>query len=85
MIRWKKIEKSGATIKNKIWNRGLHISKDYVGKTVDVHCGNGFVTLFITEEMVGCLFGEFVTTRKFTQKWEKNWRITASVIRKKKK
>lgn len=82
---WKIRDISGLKRYNKIWQRGTVITKEYVGKAMDIHCGNGFVNLYVTEDMLGYRFGEFALTRKFTQKWEKNWRVTASVIRKKKK
>lgn len=49
----------------KIYDRACTIIPDFVGFTFAVHNGKQFVTLFISEEMIGHKFGEFVPTRSF--------------------
>ena len=49
----------------KIYDRACTIIPDFVGFTFAVHNGKQFVTLFISEEMIGHKFGEFVPTRTF--------------------
>jgi small subunit ribosomal protein S19 len=36
-----------------------------VGHTFEVHNGNKFITVFVTEDMVGHKLGEFALTRTF--------------------
>ena len=69
----------------RIWNRSRVINKIFIGKTVGIHQGSGFVSVVITDNMVGHCFGEFALTKKFTQKWESTWRKTSSMKRKSKK
>jgi len=54
--------------KIKIWNRSLTIPSILVNKTILVHSGNTFKSVFITREKVGFKFGEFVFTRKHGKK-----------------
>lgn len=49
----------------KTWYRDSMITPDFVGMTVAVHDGRKFVSVFITENMVGHLLGEFAPTRTF--------------------
>ena len=49
----------------KTWKRNCTIIPDFVGSSIAVHDGRKFVTIFITEEMVGHLLGEFAPTRTF--------------------
>lgn len=49
----------------KIRDRACTIIPDFVGFTFAVHNGKQFVTLYISEEMIGHKFGEFVPTRTF--------------------
>ena len=49
----------------KIWERKGTITPDYVGLTFEVHNGNKFIAVFVTEAMVGHKFGEFAHTRTF--------------------
>ena len=64
----KKIQKmvaSGDKKVIKIWDRATHILPDMIGLTVAVHNGKQFVTVYITEEMLGHRLGEFSFTRTF--------------------
>lgn len=49
----------------KTWSRGSMIYPDFVGQTIDVHNGNKFIPVYITENMVGHKLGEFAPTRIF--------------------
>ena len=49
----------------KTWSRRSTISPDFVGHTFAVHNGNKFITVYVTEFMVGNKLGEFTTTRNF--------------------
>ena len=47
------------------WSRRSTVTPDFVGHTFAVHNGRKFVTVFITENMVGHKLGEFVQTRTY--------------------
>jgi len=47
------------------WSRRSTITPDFVGITFAVHNGRKFVTVFVTENMVGHKLGEFAPTRTF--------------------
>jgi small subunit ribosomal protein S19 len=49
----------------KTWSRRSDISPEFVGHTFAVHNGKQHLPVFVTENMVGHKFGEFVPTRKF--------------------
>lgn len=49
----------------KTWARSSTIVPEMVGFTFGVHNGREFISVFITEEMVGHKLGEFSLTRKF--------------------
>ena len=49
----------------KTWSRASEISPEMVGYTFGVHNGKDFITVRVTEEMVGHRLGEFSLTRKF--------------------
>ena len=49
----------------KTWTRRSQIPPEFVGHTFLVHQGKNFVTVFITESMVGHRLGEFAPTRIF--------------------
>tara|TARA_Y100000310_G_scaffold338386_1_gene427888 strand:+ start:627 stop:1031 length:405 start_codon:yes stop_codon:yes gene_type:complete len=48
----------------KTHNRSLVIVPAFIGLTIHVHNGNSFVSVKITEEMLGHRLGEFALTRK---------------------
>ncbi len=50
----------------KTWSRASMIIPDFVGHTFLVHNGNSFISVFVSENMVGHKLGEFSPTRKFT-------------------
>jgi small subunit ribosomal protein S19 len=47
------------------WRRACTIIPEFVGHTFDVHNGNKFIPVFVTEDMVGHKLGEFAPTRMF--------------------
>ncbi len=49
----------------KTWMRSSDISPDFVGHTFAVHNGKQFITVFVTENMVGHKLGEFAPTKTF--------------------
>lgn len=49
----------------KTWSRGSQISPEMIGYTFGVHNGKDFISVNITEDMVGHRLGEFSPTRKF--------------------
>lgn len=49
----------------KTWSRRSTITPDFIGLTFGVHNGNKFVTVFVSENMVGHKLGEFSPTRQF--------------------
>lgn len=49
----------------KTWSRRSMILPDMVGHTFEVHNGNKFLTVFVSENMVGHRLGEFSPTRTF--------------------
>ncbi len=63
-----KVEKqnqSGAKRVIKTWSRRSMILPDMIGHTFEVHNGRKFITVFVTENMVGHRLGEFSPTRIF--------------------
>tara|TARA_Y200000002_G_scaffold383123_1_gene403388 strand:- start:1988 stop:2197 length:210 start_codon:yes stop_codon:yes gene_type:complete len=46
------------------YDRDCHIIPKMVGHTFAVHCGNKFVPVYVSIEMVGFRLGEFAETRK---------------------
>ena len=55
--------KKGEQIKT--WSRACTIAPEFVGFTFLVHNGKTFLSVFVTENMVGHKLGEFSPTRKF--------------------
>ena len=64
----KKVEKLNEAGKKdvvKTWSRRSMIMPEFVGHTFAVHNGKQFVTVFVTEHMVGHRLGEVSMTRTF--------------------
>ncbi len=64
----KKVERmneSGQKRVIKTWARRSMISPDFVGHTLAIHNGKSFISIFVTENMVGHRLGEFAPTRSF--------------------
>ncbi len=58
-------QKTGTKSPIKTWARACRIAPEFVGHTFMVHQGKNFITVFITESMVGHCLGEFAPTRTF--------------------
>lgn len=64
----KKVDKSnseGAKGNIKTWSRRSMIVPDMIGHTFDVHNGKKFISVYVSENMVGHRLGEFSPTRQF--------------------
>jgi len=57
------MNESGKKRPIKTWSRRSTVTPELVGNTVNVHNGKAFITVFITENMVGHKLGEFALTR----------------------
>lgn len=64
---WEKIQKVKAGVKMEIktWSRDSTIFPEMVGMTFLVHNGKNFISVIVSENMVGHKLGEFALTRKF--------------------
>ena len=63
-----KVQKLNETEKKqtvKTWSRRSMIIPEMVGHTFDVHNGKKFISVFVSENMVGHRLGEFSPTRTF--------------------
>ncbi|MEE3175731.1 MAG: 30S ribosomal protein S19, partial [Verrucomicrobiota bacterium] len=49
----------------KTWSRRSLITPDFVGHTFLVHTGKDFISVYVSENMVGHKLGEFSPTRRF--------------------
>lgn len=57
--------KEGTKKPIKTWSRRSMIIPEMVGFTFDVHNGRKFISVYVTENMVGHRLGEFAHTRTF--------------------
>lgn len=62
-IRELNARKEKKTIKT--WSRRSMIVPDMIGHTIDVHNGRKFISVYVTENMIGHRLGEFSPTRTF--------------------
>jgi small subunit ribosomal protein S19 len=64
---WEKIQKvkPGQKAEIKTWSRDSTIFPEMVGMTFLVHNGKNFISVVVSENMVGHRLGEFSPTRKF--------------------
>ena len=60
-----KMQSSGRRQPLKTWRRSCTIVPEFVGVTFQVHNGNKFIPVLVSEEMVGHKRGEFAPTRTF--------------------
>lgn len=65
MTKVDKLNQTGKKNVVKTWSRRSMILPDMVGHTFDVHNGRKFITVFVSENMVGHRLGEFSPTRQF--------------------
>jgi small subunit ribosomal protein S19 len=49
----------------RVWDRASQILPDMIGFTFAVHNGKDFVSVYVTEDMIGHRLGEFAFTRTF--------------------
>lgn len=61
----------------KTWARASQISPDFVGHTLMIHNGKIFISVFISESMVGHRVGEFAATRTFRSHGKKTEKSAA--------
>ncbi len=64
----KKVQKMAQERKKepiKTWARDSQIPPEFIGYTFLVHNGKKFISVFVTEDMVGHRLGEFAPTRTF--------------------
>ena len=64
----KKVEQQNATGGKKpikTWSRRSTIMPEFVGLTFNVHNGKAFLSVYVSENMVGHKLGEFSPTRQF--------------------
>ena len=60
-----KMNEAGMKRTIKTWSRRSMIVPEMVGHTFDVHNGKKFISVFVSENMVGHRLGEFSPTRIF--------------------
>lgn len=65
MAKVKKAKDSGSQDTIKTWSRRSMIVPEFVGLTFDVHNGHKFMSVYVSENMVGHRLGEFAPTRVF--------------------
>lgn len=61
----KKVDGSKTQIKT--WSRRSTILPQFIGINVDVYNGYKWISLTVTEDMIGHKFGEFALTRKIAK------------------
>ncbi len=62
-----KDKKAGDRTLIKTWSRSATITPEMIGFTFGVHNGKDFISVIVSEEMVGHKLGEFSPTRKFVR------------------
>ena len=55
----------------KIWSRNCTILREFVNHEFEIHNGNKFINLRVTNDMIGHKFGEFASTRRYKLKKKK--------------
>jgi small subunit ribosomal protein S19 len=65
MDRVERMNRSNERRPIKTWSRRSMIVPDFVGHTFSVYNGRKFLTVFVSENMVGHHLGEFAPTRTF--------------------
>lgn len=72
-----KMKKASERRPIKTWSRRSTIIPEFVGYTFSIHNGNRFISVFVTENMVGHKLGEFAPTRTFRKHGAHTDRSTA--------
>jgi small subunit ribosomal protein S19 len=65
LIKIDKLNEAGQKRPIKTWARSSMVTPDFVGHTFLVHNGKDFISVYVTENMVGHKLGEFSPTRIF--------------------
>ncbi len=78
MVKVDKNNKEGAKKVITTWSRRSMIVPDMIGQTFDVHNGKKFITVYVSENMVGHRLGEFSPTRTFKGHPKKSAAATAA-------
>ena len=65
LLKVDKMNEAGQKKPIKTWSRASMIIPDFVGHTFLVHNGKDFVSVYVSENMVGHRLGEFSPTRIF--------------------
>ena len=65
MRKVERMDSAGEKRVIKTWSRRSMIAPQFVGHTFAVHNGKNFISVFVTENMVGHRLGEFSPTRAF--------------------
>ncbi len=60
-----RMKKSGEKRVIRTWSRRSMVIPEFIGSTFAVHNGKQFISVYITEHMVGHRLGEFAPTRTF--------------------
>lgn len=50
-----------------LWSRRSVVLPQFIGYSFNIHTGHKWVSLLVTEDMIGHKFGEFAPTRKFAK------------------
>jgi small subunit ribosomal protein S19 len=65
LLKVDKMNEAGQKKPIKTWSRASMIIPDFVGHTFLVHNGKDFISVYVSENMVGHRLGEFSPTRVF--------------------
>lgn len=65
MEKVEKQNREGTKKTIKTWSRRSMVIPDMIGHTFEVHNGKKFISVFVSENMVGHRLGEFSPTRTF--------------------
>ncbi|MBS0624105.1 MAG: 30S ribosomal protein S19 [Verrucomicrobia bacterium] len=65
LTKVRKMSQTGKKSPIKTWSRRSMVVPDMIGHTFEVHNGRKFLTVFVSETMVGHKLGEFSPTRLF--------------------
>jgi len=60
-----RLKETGKKDTVKTWSRASVIIPEFIGHSFAVHNGRTFITVYVTENMVGHKLGEFSPTRTF--------------------
>ncbi len=65
LAKIEKLNRTGEKKPIKTWSRRSMIVPEFVGHNLAIHNGKSFISVFVTENMVGHRLGEFSATRTF--------------------